>query len=287
MYNKVAIIGIGSLGGSLALAIKKNKLAEKVVGYDRILAHRKKALRNKIVDEIFNNLRLAVADADLILLCMPVRSIIYNLPFVVHYAKAGALVMDIGSTKEAIVKRAQELFKRKKCFFVGAHPMAGTEKAGPEAAHADLFVGKECILTPFKRSSRKAVAEAIRFWENIGGEVSIREASVHDSILAKTSHLPQMVAYSLMKTIEDTTNFNHIHKFSGGGLRDTTRIAASPAEVWVDITLSNKNNLVTALEKFLQETKSVLELIKSGDAQKLEKCFRKISLFRIHLARYL
>ncbi|MBI2339971.1 MAG: prephenate dehydrogenase [Deltaproteobacteria bacterium] len=279
MFNKIAIIGVGLIGGSLGLEIKRKKLAREVVGCGRSRANLAVAKRRRLIDEATTDLAKAVKDADLVVLGAPPRTIIGHIGRIGPILERGAIVMDVGSTKDKIVRAAEKYLPRT-VHFVGAHPLAGAEKGGAWAALPGLFRGKRFVITPAKRTSRKALAVAKRFWKKMGSETIILSPERHDRILSATSHLPQIVASALMKTIGNALSFSEMKKMGGGGLKDTTRIAASPAEMWTHICLENRENLLKSLRKFESELKRVVGLIEKKNAGPLKKYLERASELR-------
>lgn len=274
MFSTVAILGVGLIGGSLGLEIKKKRLAKTVIGHGRTRANLNVALKRKLIDRATLTISDAVADADLILICTPIQTLISQLKEIAQFAKPGALIMDVGSTKSQVVAAAERVLPAH-VYFIGAHPMAGTENSGAKAALADLFLKKKCLLTPTRKTPAKVLQKAKTFWKKIGSEVLIYSPSDHDTVLALLSHLPQMAAYSLMNSIGTVLNEPEIRTVAGSGLRDTTRLAASPSEVWRDICLTNAHPLAGALKHYKNEIGHLIAWIEKGDANKLTKYFEK------------
>lgn len=277
MFNRVAIIGVGLIGASLGLEIKKKKIARHITGYGRNRGNLQTAFRKGAIDRMAGNIEGAITKADLVLLCGPVTAIKSQLKMVAASLQKGALVMDVGSTKEEILKAAKALPKT--VHFIAAHPMAGTEESGAGAAKRGLFQNKICILTPAQSTSSKALNLAKKFWIKMGSRVVIISPVRHDQTLALTSHLPQMAAYALMNVV-GSLPLKKIKEFSGGGLRDTTRIAASPAEMWRDIVLSNAQNLSPLLKKYAAQILKIESAIKKGKGGELEKIFKQAADLR-------
>lgn len=279
MFKKVAIIGVGLIGGSLGYAIKQKHLASEVYGCGRMQKNLIIAWRRRLIDHATKDLAKAINGADLILLCAPVRTIDQQLPLIAKKAKKGCLVMDVGSTKEQLVKRADKLFPPE-VDFVGAHPIAGTEKSGAKAAVEDLFKNKKCLLTPGKKTSRKALNKAKKFWKKLGSEVFVFDPKTHDKILAATSHLPHMAAFGLVEVLHGLLPFSEIKKMAGGGLLDTTRIAASPADMWADICLTNSKAIGGALKKYIRELQKLEKWIQKKNRSQLFSFFEKAASVR-------
>ncbi len=262
LFNKVAIVGTGLIGGSIALAIKKKHLANEIIGVSR---HRKSlAFAKKIgaIDRGSQALEI-VKEADLLVLATPVSVITSLAPKISRIVSGDCIVTDVGSTKEEISKALEKLFPD----YIGSHPLAGSEKRGIINAHPDMFKGSLCILTPTQNSQPKALAKIRAFWERIGARVALLAPQKHDMILALTSHLPHIVVFSLIDSVP-----KEYLRFASSGLRDTTRIAASDSEIWADILLSNRNNIIKTIELFQNN----LSKLKSAIAKKDKKILNSI-----------
>lgn len=282
MFNFVTIIGVGLIGGSLGLDIKKKRLAGKIIGYGRSKKNLRVALKRKIIDEAVSDLRRAIKKSDLVLVCVPVRTSEKLLPLIAKWARPGALVMDVGSTKEQIVKKAGRIFPPA-LHFVGCHPLAGTEQSGAAAAVHQLFKNRVCIITPHTQCQAASLKKARLFWHKMGSRVVIMSPRDHDRVLAGTSHLPHMVSYSLMATLGRQISISAIKQLSGGGLMDTTRIAASPPEMWRDICLDNKRSLLHALGQYQKQVAQLSKWIKAEKSSALLNYFTRVSRLRRQL----
>jgi prephenate dehydrogenase len=237
-YDKITVIGVGLLGGSIGLAAKRKRLARRVVGYFRNPRKIGPAVRRGIIDVGTTDLKEAVRGADIVVLCTPVSDIEHKLHQLKQLSGRATLITDTGSTKTTIVRAAGRMKN-----FVGAHPLAGSEQSGAAAARADLFQGSPCILTP--RSKDTFWKRAVLFWNTLGCRVFTMKPARHDFILSRTSHLPHLAAFALMATIPAETL-----SFAAGGLKDTTRIALSSPELWTDIFLANRRHMLSALASF-------------------------------------
>ena len=251
MFKKVAIVGTGLIGGSLALSIKKKRIASEVVGVSR---HKKSLAAAKRIGAIDNgslNLRI-IKDADLIILATPVNVILNLAAKISKIAGTDAIITDVGSTKQEIVAKLESIFPN----FVGSHPLAGSEKRSISNADSEMFIGSVCILTPTRKTKRPVLKRIKGFWNLLGATTIDLSPENHDKILAFTSHLPHILAFSLIESVP-----HPYFKFASGGLKDTTRIAASDSQLWADIFLSNRKNIlkgIVALEKNLANIKSAL-----------------------------
>ena len=263
-FKKAAIIGTGLIGGSLALEIRKFGLAKEVVGVSRHAKNLAWAKRIRAIDR--GSLDLNVAkDADLLIFATPVNAILDLAPKLARIVNKKCIVTDVGSTKELVVRSLERLFPK----YIGSHPLAGSEKRGVQYAHKDLFKNSLCIMTPTEKSNRRALRLVGEIWKKAGAKTVILAPQLHDLILAAVSHLPHIAAFSLIASVPDS-----FLKFASGGLKDTTRIAGSDSELWAQIFLSNRKNLlknIAALEKNISIIKSA---IKNNDKQKLSQILK-------------
>lgn len=267
--RRVTIIGVGLIGGSLGLALKRHGFEGTIDGVGRreTLA---KAVAAGAIDEGHEQLELAVRHADLIYLATPISTILDLLPKVREAAPAGALVTDAGSTKSQIADRAAELFNDAEGpLFIGGHPMAGSERRGVQNASGELFRGATYVLTPARRADLDhPVAQEFRRWlDAVGARVTWMDAELHDEIVAYTSHLPQLVATALASTVAEKTRGDDL-LLAGGGLRDTTRLADSAYSLWRDICLTNTENISAALDAMLQRLELVRDSLRSRELQR-------------------
>lgn len=251
-FGKICIVGTGLIGGSLALAFRKANVGEKFFGID--LAEMLETINaQQIVDIAYepSALEIAVEDADLIILAMNIKHIIEYIPKVALLAKSGAIVTDVGSTKEEIVRQAQKYFEPD-VYFIGGHPMAGSEKNSVTAADPYLFENCFYLLTPFENTPKDILKKLSFALEMIGSKILILDAGTHDRIAAAVSHLPQMLAICLVNFIKDFHQFQpNSLKLAAGGFRDMTRIASSPFDMWKDICETNSANIIKMLENFI------------------------------------
>jgi len=259
LFNKIAIVGVGLVGGSLGMAVKKNHLAKEVVGLVRRPKTIREAVRQKSIDKGFLNVQLAIEGADLVVLATPVETILEIFPKIKKFLKPGCMVIDVGSCKEKIVSVLD-----KKCpkgvVFVGCHPIAGSEKKGVNFAQPELFRNTLCILTPSPKTNHAGLNKIKKLWLAIGAKVKILNPVLHDKILAMVSHLPHLIAFSLINTIPA-----QYFKFSSRGLKDTTRIASSDPQLWRDIFLMNAKNILKVINGLELNLKVFKRLIARKD----------------------
>jgi len=285
--NKIVIFGVGLIGGSVALALKKTVAAPKIVGVGRNLENLKLALNLGVIDEAESNVAKAVTDADLILIATPVAQTPKILEAIIPHLGQNAVVTDAGSTKsdiEQYVIDASIQAKNPQHFlsqFVGAHPIAGAEKSGVTAAKNDLFIGKNVVLTPNENTSAEAIKLVRELWQITGANVSEMTAQAHDQIFAAVSHLPHLLAFALVNNLANRPNAKQLFDFAASGFRDFTRIAGSSPEMWRDISLANKTALMNELEAYQSEISALQNLLKSEDSQGLQAMFEHASQARL------
>ena len=281
MFKKVCIIGCGLIGSSIARGIKKNKLANKVVSSNRSNSTNKKVIRLKIVDEASSDTKKIVKGSDLIIIASPLSSYKNIILKIKSSLKNGAILTDVGSVKKKVILLIEKNIP-KNVSWISSHPIAGTEESGPESGFSDLFKNKWCILTPSKRSNKKDVKLLEKFWKKLGSRVDVMDAKQHDYILSITSHMPHLIAYNIVNTtlkIKKKKDRN-IVKYSAGGLRDFTRIAASNPIMWRDIFLQNEANTSKMIDKFIKNLIDLKKAIESKNEKKLEKIFKKTKKIR-------
>ena len=278
LFQKAAIVGIGLIGSSMARALRERGLAESVAGFDLDADVRARALTCGAVDAAPETLAAALKGADLVVVATPVGAMASVLRDVTQIADDGALVVDVGSVKGAIVDAAATCGAR--VHVAPCHPVAGTEQSGPEAGFARLFDGRWCIVTPLDRSDDAylaAVERACALWRGVGSNVEIMDAEHHDLALAVTSHLPHLIAFTLVGAADDLEAVTEaeIVKYSAGGFRDFTRIAASDPVMWRDVFLNNKTAVLEVLGRFTEELALLQRAIRWGDAEALEDVFAR------------
>jgi prephenate dehydrogenase len=268
--KRLAVIGVGLIGGSFALGLKKAKAVSHVVGVGRNAANLQLALERGIIDAIAPDPAAAARDADLVLVATPVA----QFPAVfASLAESKALITDGGSTKRDVIAAARKALGKRIGRFVPAHPIAGAEKSGAAAAKAELFQGRRVVLTPMKENARASVAAVEAAWSACGAKVSRMDAEEHDAVLAAVSHLPHVLAYALVHDVAKRNNSAQLFSFAAGGFRDFTRIASSHPEMWRDICLANRDRLLQELKLYANELGSIRKLIDNSDGAGLEKLF--------------
>jgi prephenate dehydrogenase len=271
--NKVVIFGVGLIGGSVSLALRKTGVVGEVVGFGRSTATLEQAKQLGILDRIGVDAAQEVRDADLVLLATPVAQMAEIFARIAPHLGAHTLVTDGGSTKGDVVAAAYAHLGARVSQFVPAHPIAGGEKSGAAAAQADLYQGKKVVLTPLPQNSIEAVARVRQAWELCGANVSELTAEQHDTVFAAVSHLPHLLSFALVHDLAQRDNREQLLSFAASGFRDFTRIAASSPEMWRDICLANRSALLDELGRYMSELKTIQEALAEADAVKLEAVF--------------
>lgn len=280
-YGRVAIIGLGLIGSSICHAMRRGKLADHVVGFSTTEATRKRALEIGFIDSVASSAAEAARDSDLIILCAPVGAYGKIAAEIESVLKVGATVTDAGSVKNAVVRDVGPYIPDG-VHFIPGHPIAGTEQSGPDAGFAELFDGRWCILTPVPGTEHQAVAKLSAFWEACGSKVDFMEPRHHDLVLAITSHLPHLIAYNIVGTADDmeTVTRSEVIKYSAGGFRDFTRLAASDPTMWRDVCLNNKDAILEMLGRFSEDLSALQRSIRWGDGDALFNLFTRTRAVR-------
>ena len=272
-FNKVVIFGVGLIGGSFALALKAAGLAGEVVGFGRSLGSLTQALELGIVDRAGFNVGQEVSDADLVLIATPVGSSPEIMARIVPYLGSQTVVTDAGSTKDDVVNAARAHFGDRLCQFVPAHPIAGAENSGALAARADLYQGKQVVLTPLPENGELSIPRVRSAWEACGGQVKELTPREHDRVFAAVSHLPHLLSFALVHDLARRDNRELLFAYAASGFRDFTRIAASHPEMWRDICLANRNALLEELDRYRAQLDELRDALQRGDGASLEATF--------------
>ncbi len=272
-FRKVVIFGVGLIGGSFALALRKAGAVSEVVGFGRSTATLEQAKQLGILDRIGHDVVREVCDADLILLATPVAQMAEIFKLIAPHLGAHTLVTDGGSTKGDVMAAARANLGDKILQFVPAHPIAGAEKSGAAAAQADLYQGKKVVLTPLPENSQESVVRVRKAWELCGANVSELTAQQHDEVFAAVSHLPHLLSFALVHDLAQRDNRDQLLSFAASGFRDFTRIAASSPEMWRDICLANRDALLRELQQYAAELYVLNQALENNDAAKLEEIF--------------
>ena len=281
IFRRVALIGFGLIGGSIARAARAQGLASEIVTTARSEKTRARVAELSIVDHVLETNAEAVKDADLVILCIPVGACGPAAQEIAPFLKAGAIVSDVGSVKGAIVREMAPHLPAN-VHFVPAHPVAGTEHSGPDSGFAELFVNRWCILTPPPDADQAAVEKLATFWRKLGANVETMPADHHDLVLGITSHLPHLIAYTIVGTADELSEVtrSEVLKFSAGGFRDFTRIAASDPTMWRDLFLANKDAVLEMLGRFSEDLSALTRAMRSGDGETLFEHFTRTRAIR-------
>jgi cyclohexadieny/prephenate dehydrogenase len=280
-FKKLALIGFGLIGGSIARGARQQGLVEEIVTTARSAETRARVAELGIVDAVVETNAEAADGADLVILCIPVGACGAVAQEIAPALKPGAIVSDVGSVKGAVV-RDMAPHLPPGVHFIPAHPVAGTENSGPDSGFAELFINRWCILTPPANADAGAVEKLAGFWRALGANVEVMNAEHHDLVLAVTSHLPHLIAYTIVGTadeLEDVTR-SEVLKFSAGGFRDFTRIAASDPTMWRDVFLANKDAVLEMLGEFQEDLSKLTRAIRRGDGEALFEHFTRTRAIR-------
>jgi cyclohexadieny/prephenate dehydrogenase len=279
-FARVAIIGLGLIGSSIALGVRRAMPTVRLTGHDADLDVRAAAERLELVDDVADSAGAAVTDADLVILCVPVGAIGAVAAEIAADLPEDAIVSDVGSCKTDVARALAEALPGAR--IVPAHPVAGTERSGPEAGFATLFAGRWCILTPLPDTDPTATERVASFWQRLGAEVEVMTPEHHDRVLAVTSHLPHLIAYSIVGTASDLEAVaeREVIKYSAGGFRDFTRIAASDPTMWRDVFLHNREAVLEMLGRFSEDLAGLQRAIRWGDGDALFDLFTRTRAVR-------
>jgi len=275
-FSKVTFIGFGLINSSLAHVFKLKTLAKETTAFSRSKETREKIKNLNIVDNVDDNIRESVKDSDLIVLGVPVGAMESIVCEIAPFLKSGTIITDVGSVKKHLIDSILPILPSD-VFFVPGHPIAGTEKSGPEAGFAELFNGRWCILTPNKNTSQVALEKVKFIWEQAGMQIATMDAEYHDRVLAITSHIPHLVAFSIVGTVTELEDQlkTEVIKYSAGGFRDFTRIAASDPIMWRDVFLNNSEAVLEMLGRFIEDLTALQKSIRWQDGDSLENLFTK------------
>ncbi len=275
-FEKVALIGLGLIGSSLSHVMRREKLATSISGHARSAATRERAMELGLADTMHEHAADAVRDADLVVLCVPVGACGPVAEAISKALKPGAIVTDVGSVKSAVIREVSPHIPGN-VHFVPGHPIAGTEYSGPDSGFASLFENRWCILTPLGGTDADVTARLTAFWKACGSNVDIMDADHHDRVLSITSHLPQLIAFNIVTTAADLEEVTQqeVIKYSAGGFRDFTRLAASDPTMWRDVYLNNKQAVLELLGRFSEDMSALQRAIRWGDGDMLFDTFTR------------
>ncbi|MDH3346391.1 MAG: prephenate dehydrogenase, partial [Kiritimatiellaceae bacterium] len=268
--QNIAILGIGLMGASLSLGLKKRGFSGRIFGYARREETRLQALESGVVDAVFDDAADAVRESDIVVVCVPIWTIAQLSKQIIPVLKPGAVVTDVGSTKSELLKTMEPLFKKSEAHFVGSHPIAGSEKTGLDAGNPDLYDGRLTVVCSSTDTPEDAKQVVCELWRGAGSEVVEMSPSEHDAMLASTSHLPHMVAAALARSVADGDPSKKAD-FCGTGFKDTTRVASGSADMWVDIIDTNRVALEAELDRFHEELQGLISILRSGNGDDIRK----------------
>ena len=275
-FEKVCIVGLGLIGGSIGLAIKRSNISNQITGYARSNSTLERAIELGLVDSVKDNLKDAVNNSDLVILATPLSTFRELVEEMSPFLKKGCIITDTGSAKLTVIEDLKDILPNG-VEFVPGHPIAGTEESGPDAGFAELFDNRWCILTPTEDNSSNAVDLVKDFWESIGSKVEIMDPMHHDKVLAITSHIPHLIAFNIVGTANNLANVTEkeVVKYSAGGFRDFTRIAASDPKMWSDIFTYNSDAVLEMLDLFSNDLAKLKAAVIKKDSNLLFSNFEK------------
>ncbi len=273
MFKKIALFGVGLIGGSFALSLKKAGKVQHIVGRDRTLAVAERARQLGLIDEAATSVAEAVRDADLIVVAAPVAQTGAILASIYPYLQPGTIITDAGSTKSDVVAAARAALGEKIAQFVPGHPIAGREHNGPDAAIDDLFIGKKTVLTPLPENRPEDIQKIAQAWEACGAIIHTLTPEDHDCVFASVSHLPHLLAYALVDNIVRKPQSDLLFQYAASGFRDFTRIAGSSPEMWRDITLANRTILLRMLDSYLEQLHRIRDMVAQADGEAIHAVY--------------
>jgi len=272
--NKICIIGTGLIGGSLALALKKSGFCKEITASGRTEATLKKAIELGIIDSYDMAMAKAVSDADIVVVSVPLGAMQSVFEKIQPGLKDMAVVTDAGSAKQCVISDAETALKNSQRFVAG-HPIAGTEKSGAEAAFDTLYVDRKVILTPTENTDKEALSLIESMWRAAGAQVEMMDAKHHDVVLAGTSHLPHLLAFGLVDCLNNLDDVDEIFNYAAGGFRDFTRIASSDPDMWRDICLNNRDEVLKMMDHYKEEMKKIYHALENNDGEQLKAVFNR------------
>jgi prephenate dehydrogenase len=271
MISKITIIGVGLIGGSLARALKEKNLAKVIFGYGRDQSRLEGAQKSNVIDDFSTSIKEAIVDAEIIVIATPVGTFQSILREIEPIVSSNVIITDVGSTKTDIVNSVNDVLRAKSSCFIPAHPIAGKEKSGFEVSDAKLFEGKKVIITPQENNLSESIKTIEKMWKSVGAEVDFMSSESHDNLLGMTSHLPHMLAFSLVNYLVDQNPTASI--YAGGGFKDFSRIASGDAVMWRDICLQNKDQIISHLKGYQSTLNDLLDAIDDENSEKLDHLF--------------
>lgn len=278
--QKLCIIGVGLIGGSLARAARNEGAFQEIIGCSRNVEHLRHAVKLGVIDRFETDISKAVEGCDMVVLAVPLGAMRPVFEQLANAIPSKAIITDVGSAKKCVIEDARNALGNDFSNFVPGHPIAGTEKSGVEASFAELFQNRRVILTPTTETNADAVGKVRALWESVGAKVTDMDASHHDEILAATSHLPHILAYTLVDTLAGMNEHNEIFQYAAGGFRDFTRIASSDPVMWRDICMANRDAILKALDRYQHGLTALSQVIRDQDGDSLLELFERAKLAR-------
>ncbi|MDJ0806458.1 MAG: prephenate dehydrogenase/arogenate dehydrogenase family protein [Gammaproteobacteria bacterium] len=275
MIQKLAIIGVGLIGGSMAQALREEGVVQEIVGCGRGKPNLQKAVELGVIDHFTHDVSAAVQGADFVVLAVPLSAMRKTFEAMLDHLAEDVVVTDVGSVKGCVIRDAEQVFGKVPDFFVPGHPIAGTERSGVDAAFPELFHNRRVILTPIENTAQPALERVEQVWQQCGAETTRMEITHHDEVLAATSHLPHMLAYALVDSLARMKENDEIFRYAAGGFRDFTRIASSNPTMWRDICLANKEALGVMLKRFADELHDLAKILETEDSDGLLEIFNR------------
>jgi prephenate dehydrogenase len=285
VFKKIAIFGVGLIGGSFALALKKACAVEQIVGVGRTAASLSRAKELGIIDVAASSIEVALHKTDLVLIAAPVAQTESILTAIAPYLQPGTVITDAGSTKSDVVASARRALGEKIAQFVPGHPIAGRELNGPDAAIDDLYIGKKVVLAALPENTERNIAQVAKAWEKCGAVIHHLTAEKHDCVFAAVSHLPHLLAYALVDDIAKKPHADLLFQYAASGFRDFTRIAGSSPEMWRDITLANQSAVLAELDSYMQQLSQLRALLAAGNGPAIETIYANAQHARQNWAR--
>ncbi|PHS73465.1 MAG: prephenate dehydrogenase [Cycloclasticus sp.] len=286
MFNKMCIIGVGLIGGSIARSSRNNQLCTEIVGVGREQSNLQKAVELGVIDQYELSIEDAAKDADIVVICSPVGSFESIFQALKKNWSDDCLYIDVGSTKQSVIAALKKVFGKVPSNFVPAHPIAGSEKNGVEASTDSLFQDKRVIVTPVEQTNQSSLTTCLAWWKKMGARVSEMSPEHHDEVFAATSHLPHVLAYSLVELLKNKQDEREIFEYAAGGFKDFTRIASSDPSMWADICVANGSQIVTLLQQLEKQNRQISNLIEAGDKQGLLDIFESAQKAREHFLTF-
>ncbi len=280
MINKLCIIGVGLIGGSLARALREKDYCKNIVGSSRSASHLQKAVDLGVIDSYSIDMQEAASGADVIIVCVPLGAMEMVFSQIKGVITPETIITDVGSSKQSVVDAAQRAFGEIPPNLIPGHPIAGTEKSGVEASFAELFQRRKVIVTPLEHNDPQQVAKIKQMWQQTGAEVRQMSVQHHDEVLAATSHLPHVLAFGIVDTLAKMDSQQEIFEYAAGGFRDFTRIASSDPVMWRDICVNNREAVLKVMRNYISDMESMADLIEKSDGEAIKNLFEDAKAIR-------